>query len=263
VKNVDVYLSDVYPSQEEEVMLVNAELDAKDLTEQKLCSPALYRIGAFAALATVAITIIQIMVFFVQPPPSFQPTADAVIAIFNLLKANPVLGFIELDGLMIFDYVLLILVFLTLYALLKRTNPGLTMIGTVMALVGITIYFTVNPAPSMIVLSGHYASATAGAERAGYVYAGQGVLTSFQGAAFLVHYVLMGIAGIIVSAVMLQSHMFSKATAIAGLLQGILMLIPSTFGTIGMLFALSSLIPFSVWFLLIARRLMTMARAAG
>jgi hypothetical protein len=93
------------------------------------------------------------------------------------------------------------------------------------------------------------------------VSAGVGVLANFQGAGFLIHYVMMGVGGIILSAAMLKGTVFSRATGVSGVLQGAMMLVPSTFGTLGIVMALGSLLPFVVWFSLIALRLMRLASA--
>jgi hypothetical protein len=54
---------------------------------------------------------------------------------------------------------------------------------------------------------------------------------------------------------MLQSNVFSKATAYVGIVMGVLMLVPPTVGTIGLLLSLISLIPTLIWLIPIARRL--------
>lgn len=216
----------------------------------------LFRIGAVAAFVTALITLIQIVVFAVSPPPSFQPVPSATMAIFNLLRSNPLLGFVELGGLMLLDYVLIVVVFLALYVALRRLQPVLVLLGTVLALVAVTAYFSANPALAMLALARQYPVA-------GTVAAGQAVLAAFQGSAFLVHYLLMGVAGLLVSFAMLRSTVFSRATAITGLLQGAMMLVPSTFGTVGMVFVLGSLVPFVVWFMLVGRRLLRLARESS
>ncbi len=204
------------------------------------------------------IIIIQIVAGILWPPPSVEPTATAVIHIFEMFQSNPILTFVRLDGLMLLDYVLLIMVYLALYAALRRSDPSLMMLGTGFAMVGITLYFTANPAPALLALAQQY-TAGGSAEGNGVVAAGQAILADFQGAAFLVHYILMGIAGILVSLVMLRSRVFSRPTAVAGILQGAMMLVPVTFGTVGLIFALGSLVPFTVWFVLLALQLLRRA----
>lgn len=215
----------------------------------------LFRLGGFAAAATVGLTIIQIALGVLWPPPDFAPTAKATTAILEMARANPLLTFLKLDGLMVLDYVLLTVVFLALLAALYRKNPSLMMLGTTFAMIAITLYFATNPAATMLVLAQHYDASGPTAQNAGIVAAGQAALLGFQGTAFLLHYVMMGVAGMIVSSAMFGSTVFSRTTAIAGVLQGAMMLVPVTFGTVGLIFAVGSLVPFTVWFLLISRTL--------
>lgn len=82
------------------------------------------------------------------------------------------------------------------------------------------------------------------------------MLVTWQGTAFDVSYILSAIAILIVSAVMLRGHLFSKTTGYAGLSAGILALVPPTAGMIGEVFSLLSLVLMVIWLALIARRLL-------
>lgn len=219
----------------------------------------LYRIAAFAAFATVAVTVFQIVAGALWPPPDFAPTAASAIRILEMAQSDPILTFVKLDGLMVFDYLFLLVVYVALFCALKRSNPSLVLLGTVLALAGITLYFTVNPAATMLVLASAYVPSAADASAGGIIPAAQTVLATFQGTAFLVHYIVMGVAGILVSLAMLRGGVLSKATAVAGILQGAMMLVPVTFGVLGLLFALGSLVPFIVWFVLIGMRLLRLS----
>ncbi|MFA7103413.1 MAG: hypothetical protein WC142_09495, partial [Bacteroidales bacterium] len=84
---------------------------------------------------------------------------------------------------------------------------------------------------------------------------GQLLLLTYKGTAFDVYYVLNAITLLIISRVMFYDNTFSKATAVWGLVSGILMLIPTTAGTIGLTFGIASLIPWTVFSILIAKRL--------
>jgi hypothetical protein len=122
-------------------------------------------------------------------------------------------------------------------------------------LLGIAAYFASTTAFSMLSLSDQYAAATTEAERSIYLAAGQAMLAIWQGTAFDVGYVLEGVALLIIAAVMLRSTLFSKKTAYVGILLGVMSLVPPTAGTIGLLFALGSLVPLEIWDILISRRL--------
>ncbi len=75
-------------------------------------------------------------------------------------------------------------------------------------------------------------------------------------------YVLGAVAGLIISAVMLRSNIFSKVTAYVGILMNVMMLVPPTVGTIGLLLSLISLVPLAIWYILIARRLFQLVQVS-
>lgn len=86
------------------------------------------------------------------------------------------------------------------------------------------------------------------------------MLAVYAGTAFNVYYVLNAAALLIFAVEMLRSDVFSKATGYAGLIAGILMIIPSTAGKLGLIFALASLAPWTVFSVLIARRFFQLGR---
>jgi high-affinity K+ transport system ATPase subunit B len=87
------------------------------------------------------------------------------------------------------------------------------------------------------------------------ITAGRIMLETYKGTAFDIYYVLNAITLLIISRVMFQNKIFSKATAIWGLISGILMLIPTTAGNLGLSFGIASLIPWTVFSILIAKTL--------
>ena len=74
---------------------------------------------------------------------------------------------------------------------------------------------------------------------------------------------LNAFATLIISFVMLRSAIFGKVTAYVGIVTGVVMLVPSTAGTIGLVFSLISLVPFAIWCVLIARRLFMLAQGVS
>jgi len=73
--------------------------------------------------------------------------------------------------------------------------------------------------------SDHYAAATTDAQRSQFLAAGQVTLTGLaegQGTGVYVAFTLNAIAGVIISAVMLRSTIFSKVTASVGLVGNVL-----------------------------------------
>jgi hypothetical protein len=209
----------------------------------------LHRVGGMAALAVLVFIPIQMVVFFLWPPP------NSVIGWFTLFQDNAFVGLLDMDLLLIVDYLLLVGVFSALWAFLRRANESLMAIALILQLVATATYFASAVAFEMLSLSSQYATATTEVERSIFLAAGQAMLATWQGTAFDVSYVLSGLAIIIVSVVMLRSHhLFSKTTGYAGLSAGVLALVPPTAGTIGLVFSLVSLVPLVVWLALIARR---------
>lgn len=215
----------------------------------------LYRIGATAALIVAAFIPIQGFIFFNWPPPT------TVIGWFALFQSDPLIGLLDMDLLLTIDYLLLIPVFLALWAELKQVNQSLMAIALVLQLVSITTYFASTAAFEMLGLSKQHAAATMDAERSTFLAAGQAMLSTWQGTAFDVSYIILGaIALLTVSAVMLRSKVFSKPTAYLGLVAGVLMTVPPSAGMIGIIVSFLSLLPTIPWLILVARRLFQLAR---
>src|SRR5215211_9229987 len=212
----------------------------------------LHKLGGVTALAVLALIPIQMIVFFLWPPP------NTVIGWFTLFQDNALVGLLDMDLLLIVDYLLLVGVFSALWALLRRANESLMAIALILQLVSTATYFASTVAFEMLSLSNQYGTATTEVERSTFLTAGQAMLATWQGTAFDVSYVLSALAILIVSAVMLRGHhrLFSKTTGYAGLSAGVLALVPPTAGVIGVVFSLVSLVPLAIWLALIARRLL-------
>lgn len=222
----------------------------------------LYRAGALAAVATIGMTLIQIFVFMAWPPPSFQPAASAVADWYALLQRNWLIGLMDLDMAMLIDYPLNLLLFASVCVAVYRGNESLTAIAAGLGLAGIASYFAVNPAFAMLSLSGQYAAATTEAQRAATLSAGQAILAIFQGSGFNASYVLIAVAGLVLCTAMLRSGRFSRATIWLGFIFYGMNLVPANAGLPGMILGLGSLIPMVAWLVLMARRLLQLARTA-
>ena len=218
----------------------------------------LYKVGGIAALIMAVLIPIQSFIFIAYPPPG------TVIDYFTLFQNNKILGLLDLDLLLIVDNVLLILIYLALYTALRRANESFMAIALTFGLVGAVLHFASREATfTLLSLSDQYAAATTDAQRAMFLAAGQAMLTIYNGTAFDMSYVLSGVVLLIISVVMLRGNIFSKGTAYLGILMGVLMLIPPTVGTIGLLLSLISLVPTLIWLILIARRLFQLGQGVS
>lgn len=224
---------------------------AIDFSWKGLC-----KAGGIAALSMFVIMVLQIIIYAVWPPPS---TAEGY---FTLFQNNWLLGLLSLDLLYIVDSILLILIYLALYIVLRRAGESSMLIALVLGIAGIAAYFASNTAFEMLSLSNQYAIATTEAQMTMLLTSGQVMLETYTGTAFDIYYVLNTIYLFIVSPIMLRSKLFSKPTAYLGISAGVLMLIPSSAGTLGLYFSLASLIPWAIWLILVGRRLLQFGKGA-
>jgi hypothetical protein len=207
-----------------------------------------------AALAVVALIPIQGVVYAVNPPPS------TVVDYFTLFDRSPLWGLLALDLLLMVDYVLLIVVYVGLYAALRRASPSLAALGATLALMAAAIYFASSVAFEMLALSTRYAAARTEAEQTMLLAAGETLLVTYTGTAYLVSYFLGAVAAILLSAAMVRTTLFPRWAAYAGLLMGVFSLVPSTAGSVGLVASFLSLLPTAVWLTLIGWRLLHMGQ---
>ncbi len=215
----------------------------------------LYRIGGAAALIIAVLIPLQAIVFIVSPPPS------TVIDYLTLFQNNKLLGLFHLDFLMLVDQVLMVPILLALYVALRRASESLMAISTVLAFLGIAAYFASREATvTMLALSDQYAAATTDAQRAVLLAAGQAMLAMYNGTAFHISYNIGQLAGIIISAVMLRDHAFSRVAAWAGILGNLVgwgLYVP----TIGIYISLFSVLGLWIWYTLVGRKLLQMGQS--
>lgn len=210
---------------------------------------SLYKVAGVAALIMVIMIAAQSAISFISPPPS---TAEGF---FTLFQKSWLWGLLNYDFLYLVDSSLMIPIYLALYIALRRVSPSLMAIALVLSLVGTTVFFASNTSLEMLSLSHQYAAATTDTQRVALLSVGQGMLATYSGTAFNVYYVFNAAALLIISIVMLRSNVFSRFNSYLALAAGILMIVPSTAGTVGLLFAFGSLIPWTIFLFPFARRL--------
>jgi hypothetical protein len=207
------------------------------------------RIGGWAAVVMLALIPLQILVYAVSPPPT------SVVGWYELFEQNRLLALVDLDLLLLVDYLLAGFVFVALWVVMRRTHPEAAAIMLGLEALAIAAYIASNPAIEMMSLADQYAAAATDVRRGQLVAAGESTLVAWTGTAFVTSYLLSAIATLIASVVMVRSRVFSRATGIIGIIYGVLNLVPSNAGTLGLVLSLGSLIPMVGWLALIARRL--------
>ncbi len=184
---------------------------------ERVSSPwwGLYLVGGIAALLMVVLGMSEVMLEASNSALAGGPATASEW--FTLLHTNRLLGLALLE---IFEVVLLPLgglMFLALYAALRRTSESLMAIAIVCELISIAIFLSSNVALSMLNLSDQYAAATTESQRALLLNTGQVLLTSWQGTGHFLTFFLGSLAGVLASLAMLRSKSFSWLTAIVGI----------------------------------------------
>lgn len=209
-------------------------------------------VGAWAALAGVALIVVQIVVYVVWPPP------ETTVGFFELLVDSPVLGLLSLDALYVLSNLLAYLIYLALAVALWRVSRSAVVVALAFGTLGMAAYMA-SPRPvEMLALAQAHASAGP-AEQVALIAAGDGMVATWTGTAFDVYYFFNLVTLLVLAVLMYRSAVFTRATAGWGLVAAVLMAVPSNFGVVGMAFALASLVPWAVFAVLVARRLLRLA----
>ncbi len=230
----------------------------------------LYRIGGVAALLAVFVfrrflgaELMAFRGFGILPVPETMPASAADW--FALLATHKLVGLALLDAFDLIEYVLVGLLFLAVCAALWQAKRAMMLIATICGLLGIFLAFASNQAFAMLSLNEHYAAATTEAGRAVFLAAGESLLAEHnpgvlhQGTGAYASLFFVYLSGLMISIVMIQTSVFSKSTAVTGILANSfgLAYFPVVAFAPGLLilpFTISA--PFRVvWYFLIARKL--------
>ncbi len=211
--------------------------------------------GAWCAFAVVVTIVLEIGRFLLWPPP--PSTAE----FFDLLVENPVLGLLSLDLLFIGSNTLAFMVYIALAVVLWRVSRSAVVIALAFSVVGTAALMASARPLEMLALAHAYDDADP-ASRVALLATGDGMVATWKGTAYDVYYFFGFATLLILTILMLRSSIFPRATAVWGLASAVLMAIPANFGQVGLMFAVVSLVPWSVFSILVWRRLLHLARTA-
>ena len=211
--------------------------------------------GAWAALASLAMIVLQVAIFTAWPPP------DTAQGMFELLMGNPLLGLIALDVLYVVSNLLAYLLYFAMAVVLWRVSRSAVVLALAFGVLGMAAYMA-SPRPvEMLQLARSYASAD-GAAREALLAVGDGMLATWKGTAFDVYYFFNLVTLLVLALLMYRGGVLGRATVVWGLAAAVLMAVPSNFGTAGLVFSLASLLPWAVFAILVGRRLLALVAAA-
>jgi len=174
----------------------------------------LFKIGAISALLIVLVYFVELVIIllFGLPPNNAEEW-------LILLQKNKLVGLIQTLAPDIIAVACHAPVFIALFYFLRQTKKGYIslVLAVVFALIGMAVYFATNITFSMLYLSDQFASATTEAQKSQILNSAQTLLAVYNGTGPFVAFFLYAVAGILISVVMLQSHLFSRGVAIAGI----------------------------------------------
>lgn len=229
----------------------------------------LYRVGGAAALMTVLVSLLDILVTAVSKNADTEPGSLTAVEWFTLLQRKRFLGLRNLGLFNVINTALAAPLYLGLYAVHRRASRGYAALAALLSFIGTAIYIANNKALPMLALSDQYAAATTESQKSMVAAAGQAMLAQgedFTPGSFM-GFLLPGVAGVLMGIAMLRSRVFSRLTAWTGILGSGLLLIFTTWTTFvatrfkaAMLVAISGGLLSMVWLVLVARRLFQLGR---
>lgn len=209
-------------------------------------APTVYRAAAAALITMFVVVVVQIAVFSSSAPPTDPEGWLAVYA------DNPVLGFVNADGLYVLTNVLVFPMYVALWIRLRVAAPAVAGAGFVAAALSLAVYLPTNVSVELgIVASG--ASDAPGEAHTAAVGAVEALLARSTGTAFVAYYLLGAVALALFGWALRATGVWGRAAATTALASGALMLVPSTLGTVGLIASFASLVPY-MWFCVIAVR---------
>ncbi len=206
----------------------------------------LFKLSGILTVLMLVIIPVQIIIYVLFPMPE---NTEAWIYLF---MDNPLLGILHLDGLYLVNNAILAVIYLAIAAALFNDNKSLILIALMLGLIGTTAYFSSNKCVEMFFLTRNVSASISPFEFSELKQSADILMLEWKGTAFTVYYFLNAVSLMFYTIVMLKSFVFSRSTAVFGLISALLMSIPSTFGTIGLIFSMLSLIPWYIFCIKIA-----------
>jgi hypothetical protein len=186
----------------------------------------IYKIGAVTTIIVLCGIILDMAVGTITGG-NIAELPQTAIERFSQFKENGLLGLYNLDLLNIINQIILIPSIFALYAAHRNTNKPFALLSLILFLVGTTVFVTSNTALTMLDLSQKYFAASSEEQRMLLAAAGEAMLAkgSHGSLGVFIGFALPTFANVLMSAVMLNGKVFSRATSYMGLVGNILLLL--------------------------------------
>ncbi|MFO7668195.1 MAG: DUF4386 family protein [Bacteroidales bacterium] len=186
----------------------------------------IYRLGAIATVIVLAGIILDMVVGTITGG-NITELPQTAIERFNQFKENSLLGLYNLDLLNTINQIILIPSILALYAAHRDTNKPFALLSLILFLSGSIIFVTGNTALTMLDLSQKYSATDSIEQRLLLAAAGEAMLAkgSHGSLGVFIGFTLPTLANVLMSFVMLNGKVFSRATSYVGIFGNSLMVI--------------------------------------
>lgn len=186
---------------------------------------SIHLLGGLAAILSL-IAVVADIVIGSATGGSLSALPQTAVERFAQFQQSPWLGLYNLDLLNTVNQLISIPVYFALYAALRKFNKPYALLGLIVFLLGTTIFVANNTALPMLELSRKYAIATE-AQKSLLAAAGEAMLARGEHGSLGVFFSfsLPTLAALVMSLVMSDGRVFSKANAYVGILGNTLMLV--------------------------------------
>jgi hypothetical protein len=232
----------------------------QDIQDEWDDSGALCRVGGVAALLLILYSLammIQMIVLGGQPASAAQA--------FDLLQHHRVVGLLRLDLPTVAVLPLYYLLFLGLFAALRKSDHATALLSTLLTFVGVTLVLATPTALSMLSLSDKFAGASSDSVRNQMLAAGEAIMAAdlWHSTGAILGGVLLQCGAVLISVAMLRGNVFSRTTAWLGIVMHGLDLAHIVGGLYlpvsgAILLAIAGPL-YPVWFFLVGARLLRLA----
>ena len=175
---------------------------------------SVYKLGGWISLVLILYSLVTmvLLVGLGTPPVSASET-------FEMFQKNRFVALLRLDLLTVLVYMpSFFLLFLGLYAALRKTHPVSSTITLLLGCAGVTLFLATPSVFSWLALYDRFATASSDAQLNLLLSAGEALLVSdmWHGTGAVIGSILIQSAATLVSISMLTSDAFGKATAYVG-----------------------------------------------
>lgn len=187
---------------------------------------SIYRFGAITTIIVLCGIVLDMIVGSITGG-NIAALPQTAIERFTQFKGNSLLGLYNLDLLNIINQLILIPSIFALYAAHRETNKPPAILSLILFLIGTTIFVAGNTALTMLDLSHKYFAADSNEQRSLLAAAGEAMLAKGSHGSFgvFIGFALPTFANVLMSCVMLNGKVFSRATSYVGIIGNSLMVV--------------------------------------